>query len=78
MPEWRSVLTRFLNFSTFLPIFIVTGRPGRSSSIASLPSDTILCHSDTWALDTVFSPYASRNKLNISMEVLWTSQEIWC
>jgi hypothetical protein len=66
MLEWRSALTRIPTFSIPSPTLIVNGWPALSPSSAnSLPSGNLLCYSDTWDLDKVFSAYASPNKLNV-------------
>jgi len=39
-------------------------------SSSFLPSENLLCHSNTEALDKMFPPYVSRDKLNVSKAVL--------
>jgi hypothetical protein len=71
IPKLRSVLTWVLTFSTFSSVFIVTERPGRSSSASPLLSDHFLWHWNIEAVDKAFSPCALRKKLNPSVAVLF-------
>jgi len=68
----QSFLIRVLSLSTYLLVSIVTGRPNRSSSTSSLPSKHLLCHSNTRSLGKMFSSYASRNILIISVAVFFS------
>jgi hypothetical protein len=63
VPKRRYVLTRVSPFPYFYQFFVTVPAGSLSSSTSSLPSEHLLCHSNTWALDKVFSPHASHNKL---------------
>jgi hypothetical protein len=53
----RSFLTMVLTLSTLSLVFMVTGRPGHSSSsTSSFPPKNLLCHSKTRARDMLSSP----------------------
>jgi len=70
MPQWQSVLTRVLNFSTFSSDFIVTRWPGCSSSSHPLLLLKTSCAIQTHGL-LMFSPYVSHNKLIVSVAVFF-------